>query len=84
MVLKLGFILTGLAVLRSVSADNAWNIPECGFECCCWAGETTKISIIDREMTCRSAPFQLAMRECVQTNCSPEDKTSVPLSFEVC
>jgi hypothetical protein len=79
---------TGLVIAFGVSAISAVTItasdlPECAVECYCYTGEKVKIAVTDYEKQCRSAPFQLALRECAEKNCDEEEYAFVRPRVEI-
>jgi hypothetical protein len=70
--------ITALSFLWGVSSVYAVSItasdlPECAVECYCTTGEKVKIPVTDYEGQCRSAPFQISLRECAEKACGEEE-----------
>jgi hypothetical protein len=71
-------LVTGLVFAFGVSAISAVTItasdlPECAVECYCYTGAKVNIPVTDYEGQCRSAPFQIALRECAVEKCDAEE-----------
>lgn len=66
------FLAFGATVISAVSI-TASDLPECAVECYCYTGEKVKIPVTEYEQQCRSAPFQLALRECAKKACNEEE-----------
>lgn len=74
--------LWGVSSVYAVSI-TASDLPECAVECYCTTGEKVKIPVTDYEGQCRSAPFQISLRECAEKTCSEEEYTFVKHVFKV-
>jgi hypothetical protein len=48
-------------------------MPECALDCYLEAGAKVNLKMMDYEGKCRSAPFQLALRECAKAECSADE-----------
>ena len=80
--------ITGFFAIFCVTAISAVSItasdlPKCAVECYCCAGEKVKIPVTAYEQQCRSAPFQIALRECAETACNEEEFGFVHLPFKL-
>jgi len=60
---------------------TASDLPVCAVECYCAAGEKVNIPVTDYEGQCRSAPFQISLRECAENACSQDEYTFVTIRF---
>jgi len=58
---------------------TASDLPECAVECYCATGEKVQIPVTDYEGQCRSAPFQISLRECAEKACNEEEYAFVNL-----
>jgi CFEM domain len=73
MLLHAGLVFAfGVSAISAVTI-TASDLPECAVECYCYTGEKVKIAVTDYEKQCRSAPFQLALRECAEKKCNEEE-----------
>ena len=75
-------LLTGLCLAFGASGISAVSItasdlPECAVECYCLTGEKVNIPVTNYEGQCRSAPFQIALRECAVKACNEEEYSFV-------
>jgi hypothetical protein len=68
-------LTTLLACASTISAISvtASDMPECALECYVDAGSKVAIPTMEYERQCRSAPFQIALRECAKDLCSEEE-----------
>lgn len=64
--------LLGASPAYAVSV-TASDLPVCAVECYCATGEEVNIPMTDYEGQCRSAPFQISLRECAEEACSGEE-----------
>ena len=72
------FFFAGLVFAFSATAISAVSItasdlPPCAIECYCYTGEKVKIPMTAYEAQCRSAPFQILLRECAKTACNGDE-----------
>ena len=73
MLLHAGLVFAfGVSAISAVTI-TASDLPECAVECYCYTGEQVKIAVTDYETQCRSAPFQVALRECAEKKCNEEE-----------
>ena len=73
MLLAAGIFLTFGVPSISALLITASDLPECAVECYCLAGAKTSIPVTDYERQCRSAPFQIHLRECAAKACTEEE-----------
>jgi CFEM domain len=66
------FLTLGVTAISTITF-TASDLPECAVECYCYTGEKVKIPVTDYEGQCRSAPFQIALRECAEKVCNEEE-----------
>ena len=62
-------LLFGVSSISAVSI-TASDLPQCAVECYCATAEKLNIAVTDCEGQCRSAPFQISLRECAEKACS--------------
>jgi CFEM domain len=67
--LLLAFAISPISAVSITASD----LPECAVECYCDTGRKVNIPITDYEGQCRSAPFQIALRECAEKACNEEE-----------
>ena len=65
-------LATGISSIAAI-ALTASDMPECALDCYLEAGAKVNLKMMDYEGKCRSAPFQLALRECAKAECSADE-----------
>ena len=73
MLLSVGIVFAFAISAIQVVSITASDLPECAVDCYCVTAERETIPITDYERQCRSAPFQVALRQCAQRECTPDE-----------
>ena len=68
-------LLLLISIISAASAVSitASDLPECAVECYCLTAEKETIPVTEYEEQCRSSRFQVALRDCAQKDCSPDE-----------
>src|SRR5436190_1000082 len=68
-----GLFLTLVLKVISAVSITASDLPACAVECYCITGAKYSIPVTNYEQQCRSAPFQIHLRDCAKKTCSKEE-----------
>ena len=66
------FLAFGVTAIFGLSI-TASDLPECTVECYCLTGAKVSIPVTAYEQQCRSAPFQINLRDCAEKACTAEE-----------